>query len=107
MKAAPGRVVSKSGAEGLRGIAILPGAHGGSSSQAPSGLAVTIEDGDGFDRASGSASIEALHQAGVLDDRALRELARYHRPKAIDPRGNAVGEAVPNFDLAPVGELIN
>jgi L-asparaginase II len=107
MKATPGRVVSKSGAEGLRGIAILPGARTGSASRPPSGVAVTIEDGDGFDRASGSATIEALHQAGVLDDRALRELARYHRPKSTDPRGNAVGEAIPNFDLAPVGELIN
>jgi L-asparaginase II len=107
MKAAQGRVVSKSGAEGLRGIAIVPGARAGSASQSPSGLAVTIEDGDGFDRASGSATVEALHQAGVLDDRALRELARYHRPRATDPRGNAVGEAIPSFDLAPVGELIN
>jgi L-asparaginase II len=107
MKAAPGRIVSKAGAEGLRGVAILPGARSGHANQSPSGLAVTIEDGDGFDRASGSASVEALHQAGVLDDRALRELARYHRPKAIDPRGNAVGEAVPKFELAPVGELIN
>jgi L-asparaginase II len=99
--------VSKAGAEGLRGVAILPGARAEHVNQSPSGLAVTIEDGDGFDRASGSASVEALHQAGVLDDRALRELARYHRPKAIDPRGNAVGEAVPKFELAPVGELIN
>lgn len=106
MKAAPGRLASKTGAEGLRGVAILPGARAGSSNQAPSGLAVTIEDGDGFGRASGSATVEALAQAGVLDDRSLRELARYHRPVVTDPRGNVVGEAISDFALAPVGELI-
>jgi L-asparaginase II len=106
MKTLPGRVVSKAGAEALRGVAILPGARRGSSQTAATGLALTIEDGDGFDRASRAASVEALHQAGVLDDRQLRELSRYHRPAATDPRGHVIGEAVPDFDLAPVGELI-
>jgi L-asparaginase II len=106
MKALSGQIASKTGAEGLRGVAILPGPRSGSAHAAASGLAVTIEDGDGFDRASGAASIEALHQAGVVGEHALRELARYHRPPVLDPRGRAVGEAVPDFDLAPVGELI-
>jgi L-asparaginase II len=106
MKALPGRIVSKAGAEGLRAVAILPAQRSGSSHSAAAGLAITIEDGDGFDRASGAASVEALHQAGVIDDRALRELARYHRPPASDPRGQIIGEAVSDFDLAPVGELI-
>jgi L-asparaginase II len=107
MKTLPGRVISKAGAEGLRAVAILPAARSGASRSAATGLALTIEDGDGFGRASGSASIEALHQAGIVDDRALRELARYHRPPATDPRGHVIGEAVPDFDLAPVGELIS
>ena len=106
MKALSGQIASKTGAEGLRGVAILPGPRSGNAHAAASGLAVTIEDGDGFDRASGAASIEALHQAGVVGEHALRELARYHRPPVLDPRGRAVGEAVPDFDLAPVGELI-
>jgi L-asparaginase II len=106
MKALAGRVVSKSGAEGLRGVAILPGARAGNPNAIASGLAVTIEDGDGFDRASGAATVEALHQAGLAGDHPLRELARYHRPPVLDPRGHPVGEAVPAFDLAPVGELI-
>jgi L-asparaginase II len=107
MKAMPGRIVSKSGAEGLRGMAILPGERLSTSRTSASGMAVTIEDGDGFDRASGAASIEALHQAGVVDERGLRELARYHRPPLVDPRGRGVGETVPDFALAPVGELIS
>jgi L-asparaginase II len=107
MKALPGRAVSKAGAEALRGVALLPGPRQGSSQTTATGLALTIEDGDGFDRASKAASVEALHQAGVLDDRTVRELGRYHRPSATDPRGHVVGEAVADFDLAPVGELIN
>jgi L-asparaginase II len=101
MKAAPGRLVSKGGAEGLRGFAILS-----SETAAASGLAIKIEDGGGFDRAVSAASVEALAQAGVLDSAALRALGRYHRPAALDPRGDHVGEAIAEFDLAPVGELI-
>jgi L-asparaginase II len=71
-----------------------------------SGLALKIEDGGGFDRASSAASVEALRQTGALDGAALRALSRYHRPKGLDPRGEGVSEAIAEFDLAPVGELL-
>jgi L-asparaginase II len=106
MKAVPGRLVSKAGMEALRGLAILAGARNGTHDDAPSGMAVKIEDGDGFDRGTWAASVEALRQAGVLDDGALRQLARYHRPVTLDPHGRAAAEAIPEFELAPVGELI-
>ena len=106
MKAAPGRLVSKAGMEALRGLAILPGPRSGTHEGGPSGMAVKIEDGDGFDRGTWAASVEALRQAGVLDGGALRDLARYHRPVSLDPHGRAAAEAIPDFDLAPVGELI-
>ena len=106
MKAAPGRIVSKSGVEGLRGVAILAGPRVGTQRSAASGIAVKIEDGDGFDRGTWAASVEALRQAGALDDQAMRMLARYHRPASLDPHGRVAGEAVPGFELAPVGELI-
>ena len=104
MKAVDGRVAAKSGMEGLRGIAVLPGARGDGSSA--SGMAIKIEDGDGFDRGSSAATVEALRQTGVLDGQALRSLARYHRPIDTDPHGRMAGEAIPEFELAPVGELI-
>src|SRR3954447_13105325 len=85
MKAVDGRVAAKSGMEGLRGIGILPGARGDGS--AATGMAVKIEDGDGFDRGSSAATVEALRQAGVVDGQALRALARYHRPVDTDPHG--------------------
>ncbi|MGZ6265737.1 MAG: asparaginase [Candidatus Limnocylindrales bacterium] len=102
MKAVPGRIVSKGGAEALRGFAILPGPDGGK----PAGVALKIEDGGGFERAISSVSIETLKQIGVLDSASLRALGRYHRPLALDPRGEVVGETVPDFELAPVGELL-
>jgi L-asparaginase II len=103
MKAVPGRLVAKGGAEGLRGFALLPGAGRAATA---SGVALKIEDGGGFDRAASAASVETLRQVGVLDPAALRALSRYHRPVALDPRGEPVGEAVARFDLAPVGELL-
>lgn len=106
MKAAPGRLVSKSGMEALRGVAILAGPRVGTHVAGPTGLAIKIEDGDGFDRGTWAASVEALRQAGALDAQALRVLARYHRPALLDPHGRIGAEAIAEFELAPVGELI-
>jgi L-asparaginase II len=106
MKAAPGRLVAKAGMEALRGLAILPGTRSGTNEAGPSGMAIKIEDGDGYDRGTWAVSVEALRQAGVLDGGALRELARYHRPVILDPHGRVGAETVPEFELAPVGELI-
>jgi L-asparaginase II len=136
MKAAPGRLVSKGGMEALGGLAVLPGrgasgaaAAGGNGSggngaggngasgdlmrpartaadTAASGIAIKIEDGDGYERARWSATVEVLAQAGVLDGQALRVLARYHRPLDLDPHGRVGAEAIPDFDLAPLGELV-
>ncbi|MFL5640983.1 MAG: asparaginase [Chloroflexota bacterium] len=105
MKAAPGRIVSKGGAEALRGVGILPGPRTGTSIATASGMAVTIEDGDGYGRGSWAVSVEALRQAGALDPAAVRELARYHRPTIRDPHGRLGAETIADFELAPVGEL--
>jgi len=106
MKAAPGRLISKSGMEALRGVAILSGPRIGSQNTSASGMAIKIEDGDGYDRGTWAASVEAVRQVGALDGGALRDLARYHRPISLDPHGRAAAEAVPEFELVPVGELI-
>jgi hypothetical protein len=42
----------------------------------------------------------------VLDGQALRVLGRYHRPAILDPHGRVGAESIPEFELAPVGELI-
>ncbi|HEX8025829.1 MAG TPA: asparaginase [Candidatus Limnocylindrales bacterium] len=106
MKAMPGRIVAKGGAEALRTAGVLPGPRGSGQSVAATGMALKIEDGDGHDRADSAAFVEALRQAGVVDGQALRVLARYHRPVSLDPRGRVAAEAIASFELAPMGELI-
>jgi L-asparaginase II len=101
MKALPGRIVSKGGMEALRGIAILGGGR-----RRASGMAIKIEDGDGYERATWAATVEALHQSGLLEGAPLRALARYHRPVSLDPHGRVAAEAIADFELVPVGELI-
>jgi L-asparaginase II len=101
MKTVPGRLVSKGGAEALRGVGVL--AFGG---RQPTGVALRISDGDGADRAARAATIETLAQIGVLGDAELRQLRPYHRPAVADPHGRIVAEAVPSFELVPVGELV-
>ncbi len=105
MKTVPGRVVSKSGMEALRGVAILGGPRDGTTETRPTGLALKMEDGDGYPRGTHGATVEALRQVGVLDPPAVRALGRYHRTPGFDPHGALVAEAVPEFELVPVGEL--
>lgn len=103
MKAVPRALLAKGGAEALSCVGILAGARGPGA--APSGFALKIEDGGGYDRARHAATVEALSQIGVLEGQALRVLSRYHRPPSLDPHGRVVGEAIASFELAPVGEL--
>jgi L-asparaginase II len=106
MKALPGRIVAKGGAEGLRAYAILPEPRARGGSAAASGLALKIEDGGQAVRGPEVASVEALAQAGALDGQALRVLGRYHQPVTTDVHGRPAAEAVASFELAPVGELL-
>jgi L-asparaginase II len=105
MKAAPGRIVSKSGMEALCGVGILAGPRS-TGGDGPSGVATKIEDGGAGDRATWATGVEALRQVGVLDAAQLRQLARYHRPAEVDPHGRTIAESVADFELAPVRELL-
>jgi L-asparaginase II len=98
MRATPGRVVSKWGAEGVQGLGLLAGARGDGS--APAGVAIKIEDGDRSRRARHVASCEALRQLGVLDASALDRLNEYARPAILDPRGDPSGSVRAVFELA-------
>ena len=103
MRARPGALVCKGGAEGLRGMGILPGARGKDSGAA--GVALKIEDGDRSARASKSVSIEALGQLGVFDANVLERMNELHRPPVHDPRGVEIARTNPTFQLAPFSEL--
>lgn len=102
MKAVPGALVSKGGAEALRGLAILSRARGSASA---AGMAITIEDGDPSGRAGRAVAIEALRQVGVLRPVALERLDAYRRPAVSDPHGRIAAETIARFELAPVAEM--
>jgi L-asparaginase II len=97
MKAAPGRLVSKWGAEGVQGVGLLAGSRGAGSGAA--GLALKVEDGDRSRRARQVATCEALRQLGALDRAALDRLQEYAAPPILDPRGAVSGEVRPAFSL--------
>jgi len=91
MQAAPGRVISKVGADGVWLAAALP------SEKWPTGLgiALKVEDGDDV-RGRPVAAIEVLRQLGVLNKNDLAELS----PTAIkNRRGDIVGRVVASLPM--------
>jgi L-asparaginase II len=97
MWAAPDRLVSKGGAEGVQAVAILAGAH--ARGKGAIGLAVKVDDGDGARRARTVTTVEALRELGALDEAALARLAEFASPPITDPRGERAGEVRPTFEL--------
>ncbi len=99
MRAAPGRLVSKVGAEGVYTVGILP------SDDWPRGLglALKIEDGDDH-RARPTVVIESLRQLGILADESLEAVSRYAFFAVRNRRGDVVGEVTPEFDLKIAGK---
>jgi L-asparaginase II len=92
MRAVPGRLVSKGGAEGYHGMGLIR--SGGSAW----GIAIKIADGDGK-RGGHPVIIETLRQLGVLDDAALAQLKNYHSWPVTNHRGLEVGAVRANFQL--------
>jgi len=97
MRAAPGALVAKGGAEGVQAVAVLADATG----REAAGLAVKVEDGDAAHRARSVSTVAALHGMGVLDEAAVEgRLAEFAAPGIRDPRGEPSGEMRPTFSLA-------
>ena len=94
MRAAPGRVISKVGAEGVYTAGINP------CKEWPNGLglALKIEDGDDK-RARPTVVIESLRQLGVLRDESLEALSKYAFYPIKNRRGDLVGEISASFSL--------
>ncbi|HHT01739.1 MAG TPA: asparaginase [Firmicutes bacterium] len=63
------------------------------------GLGVAIKAEDGNLRAVEAAAVEVLAQLGVLDEKQLQDLSRYHRPQNYSCRGDVVGGIRPVFSL--------
>ena len=99
MRAAPGRLVSKVGAEGVYTVGVLP------CKDWPRGLglAIKIEDGDDH-RARPTVVVESLRQLGILANESLEAVARYAFFPVRNRRGDVVGEVAPEFKLNQAGE---
>jgi L-asparaginase II len=94
MRAAPRRLVSKVGAEGVYTAGIKP------SEEWPHGfgIALKIEDGDDK-RARPTVVVESLRQLGVLRDESLEAVAKYAFFPVKNRRDAVVGEIIASFDL--------
>ena len=91
MQAAPGRILSKVGADGVWVCGVLP------DEKFPDGLgiALKIEDGDDF-LSRPVVAVEILRQLALLGNDQLEELS----PMPIkNRRGDVVGRISPTFDL--------
>ncbi|HET7141093.1 MAG TPA: asparaginase [Candidatus Limnocylindria bacterium] len=98
MRAAPHKLLSKGGAEGVQAVALRIGGH--SRGDGALGLALKIEDGDGARRARSTATVAALRQLDALDEAALTgRLAELASPPILDPRGDRSGEVRAAFSL--------
>src|SRR5215213_1837209 len=94
MRAAPRRLVSKVGAEGVYTAGIRP------SEEWPRGLGIALKIEDGDDkRARPTVVIESLRQLGVLRDESLEAVAKYAFFPVKNRRGDVVGEVSAAFDL--------
>jgi len=98
MRAAPGLLVSKVGAEGVYTAGINP------CEQWPNGLGLAFKIEDGDDRRSRpTVVVESLRQLGVLRDASLEAVARYAFFPVLNRPGEIVGEIRAEFDLKIVG----
>src|SRR5215216_1420935 len=94
MRAAPERLISKVGAEGVYTAGIRP------CEEWPRGLglAIKIEDGDDK-RARPTVVIESLRQLDVLRDESLDAVSKYAFFPVRNRRGDIVGEISASFSL--------
>jgi len=103
MRAAPRRIVSKVGADGVYTAGINP------CKEWPNGLGLALKIEDGDDKlARPPVVIESLRQLGVLRDESLEALAKYAFFPIRNRRGDLVGEITASFALKnPTGEVIS
>jgi len=98
MDTAPGKIISKTGAEAFQAIGVLPNAIKPGSPAL--GIALKIADGDQGKRARRAVTLEVLRQLGILNQEELQELSdlgpiQTQRNQA----GIVTGEARPCFQL--------
>jgi L-asparaginase II len=98
MRAAPGRLISKVGADGVYTAGIKP------CEEWPRGLGIALKIEDGDDRrARPTVVVESLRQLGVLKDKSLEAMAKYAFFPVLNRPGDVVGEIRAEFTLKKPG----
>lgn len=98
METAPGKVISKAGAEAFQAIGVFPNAIKPGSPGL--GIALKIADGDQGKRALTAVTLEILHQLGVLTKQEIQKLADLGPVQTSrNWAGIVTGEARPCFQL--------
>lgn len=88
LRAARGKIVAKSGAEGVFCVGVVG-----------EGIGIAVKVDDGSSRPHSAVVTSILKQLGYLDADAERELARYLQPEVRNHRNEVVGRIVPVFTL--------
>ncbi len=93
MRVGQGRIISKSGAEGIWCAAIEP------SDRWPSGLGIAVKIEDGSPRARSVIAMEILRQLNLLSDDERETLRSFTIEPIKNRRGEIVGEIKPTVKL--------
>lgn len=93
-----GAFIAKLGAEGYRGIGILPGRS--RSFEGGLGLTMKISDGDPNSRATPVIAMALLKALSILDETQASSLWKYDRRPITNWRGKEIGEIRPSGFLA-------
>jgi L-asparaginase II len=102
MECTGGRIVSKGGAEGYRGMGLLPGALRPGSPAL--GIALKVSDGDARGRAVPAVSLEVLRQLDALSPVEMEALAEFGPTfPVLNWRNIVAGQARPSFRLQVTG----
>jgi L-asparaginase II len=88
MQTGAGDWVSKIGADGLQALGVRS-----------QGLGIAVRVASGSTRATHLATVEVLHQIGLLDDPSATPLAAAFRPVERNARGRVTGRTLPLFAL--------
>ena len=97
MRAAKGKAISKTGADGYQIIGVMPGIL---SPDSPGfGIALKISDGDASFRARPLACLEILRQMGGFEEAFFEEVSDFDRRPLRNHRKFEIGELRPTFDI--------
>lgn len=101
-----GRIVAKSGAEGVYSVGLLPEVVAASpvlqKAGAVGGVGITVKAEDGNTDARHLMIVEIMRQVGALTDEDLAALAKYRPTPIKNWAGKVIGEKRTAFTLEPV-----